>query len=127
MLVHNAIGPPHQNATKGGWGNKAHMAAPSIPCNHETENAMPPLEQTPQLTPADPIRAERPIGLGGVVCRIVLDDVNAILLQYTPNLLSILHIHASNTDTVLDFAVTVLNNFELKRDAIQTENDFPAQ
>lgn len=60
-------------------------------------------------------------------CRIALDDVNVVLLQHSPNLLSFLRVHASNTNTTLDLTVTVLNNFELKRDAVQTENDFPAQ
>ena len=64
---------------------------------------------------------------GAVTCHITLDDVNTPLLQYAPNLLNIIHIHASNTDTTLDLAVTVLNNFELKRDTVQTENDLPAQ
>lgn len=54
-------------------------------------------------------------------------EVNAILLQYAPNLLDILRINAGDTDITLDLTITVLNNFDLKRDTIQTKNDFPAQ
>jgi len=61
------------------------------------------------------------------LCHTVLDDVNTVLLQHAPNLLSFLRIHASNANTALDLAVTVLNNFELKRDALQPKNDFPTQ
>ena len=60
-------------------------------------------------------------------CRSVSYDVNAVLLQHATNLLNIIHIHASNADTAVDIAVTVLNNFDLKRDAVQTENDLPTQ
>ena len=60
-------------------------------------------------------------------CRTTLDDVNAVLLQHAPDLLNILHIHAGNANTTLEPAVAVLNNFELKCDAVQTKNDFPAQ
>lgn len=60
-------------------------------------------------------------------CHIISDDVNVMLLQYAPNLLNILHIHAGNADTALDLAITVLNNFKLKRDTVRTENDLPAQ
>lgn len=67
------------------------------------------------------------IGGGSLLCHTVLDDVNTVLLQYAPDLLNILRIHAGNTDTALDLAVNVFNNFELKRDTVQTENDFPAQ
>lgn len=59
--------------------------------------------------------------------RTISHNVNTVLLQHTPNLLSLSRIHASNTNAAVDLAVTVLNNFELKRDAIQTENNFPTQ
>lgn len=54
-------------------------------------------------------------------------EVNAFLLQYALNRLNILLILAGNTNVTLDLAVTVLKNFELKRDTIQTENDVPAR
>ena len=59
--------------------------------------------------------------------RTVLYDVNVVLFQYAPNFLSILRIHASNADAALDLAVTVLNDLNLERDAIQTKNDFSTQ
>lgn len=59
--------------------------------------------------------------------RPISDDVNTVLLQYPPNLLNIIHIHAGNTNAALELAITVLNDFELKRDTVQTKNDFPAQ
>ena len=62
-----------------------------------------------------------------VVCHSVLYDVNTPLLQHTPNLLNILHIQAGNADAALDLAVAVLHDFKLKRDTVQTKNDFPAQ
>ena len=62
-----------------------------------------------------------------VVGHNVSHNVNTMLLQYAPNLLSTLRIHARNTNTTLNLAITVLNNFELKRDAIQPKNDLPAQ
>lgn len=61
------------------------------------------------------------------LCCTVLDDVNAFLLQHAPNLLNILHIHASNTNATPNLAITMLNDLNLKRDAVQTKNDFPAQ
>lgn len=54
-------------------------------------------------------------------------NVNAVLLQCAPNLLNLLLIHTTNTNTTVNLAVTVLHNFKLKRDALQTKNDFPAQ
>ena len=78
-----------------------------------------------------PIRSHlsRRVGWHVIVgpCRTVSQNVNAILFQYAPNLLNIIHIHASNADTTLDLAVTVLNDFELKRDTVQPKNDLPAQ
>ena len=61
------------------------------------------------------------------LCNIALDDVNVVLLQHLPDLLNIIHIHASNTNATLNLAVTVLNDLELKSDTVQTENDLPAQ
>ena len=120
------------------------MATSSAPYDHETEDVMPVQERTTQLTRTDPSRTDQkaehdnedPITvktfqIGRIsmssLCRTVLDDVNTILLQHTTNLLNIIHIHASNTDTTLELAVTILNNFDLKRDTVQTEDDFPAQ
>lgn len=60
-------------------------------------------------------------------CHIVLDDVNTFLLQHAPNRLNILLVHAGNTNAAIDIAVTVLNDLELKRDTVQTKDDFPAQ
>lgn len=62
-----------------------------------------------------------------LTCHIVSYEVDTTLLQYAPNLLNIIHIHASNTNAALNLAVAVLNDFELKRDTVQTENDLPAQ
>lgn len=60
-------------------------------------------------------------------CRTISYDVNVVLLQHLPDLLNIIHIHTGNTNAAVDIAVTVLNNFKLKRNAVQTKNDFPAQ
>lgn len=62
-----------------------------------------------------------------VVDHTVSYEVNALLLQYTLNRLNILLILAGNANVTLDPAVTVLKNFELKRDTIQAENDVPAR
>lgn len=59
--------------------------------------------------------------------RTVLEDVNAILLQHATNLLNIIYIHAGDANATLDLAITVLNDLELECDAIQAENDLPAQ
>lgn len=58
-------------------------------------------------------RAESPTLDSGLACHWshVSYDINAILLQHTPDLLSILHIHASNADTAFELAATVLNDF----------------
>ena len=96
-------------------GDGPHAAASSIPCNHEMEDAMP----APQRRRVTRVAVH--------LCHAVSDDVNATLLQHTPNLLNIIHIHTGNTDATVELAVTVLNNFDLKRDAVQTKNDLPAQ
>ena len=62
-----------------------------------------------------------------VVGRTVSYEVNAFLLQYALNRLNILLILAGNTNVTLDLAVTVLKNFELERNTIQTKNDVPAR
>lgn len=67
----------------------------------------------PQLTRTDPSR--------------ISHNVNTVLLQCAPNLLNVPLIHASNTNATVNLSVTVLNNFELKTDTVQTKNDFPAQ
>lgn len=61
------------------------------------------------------------------VGHVVLYEVNTVLLQHATNLLGLLRVYASNTNTALDLAVTVLNDLDLERDAVQTKNDFPAQ
>lgn len=103
VLVYDVVSQPRQNTTKGGRDDGPHTTASSIPCDHETEDATP------------------------IRCHIVLDEVNASLLQYALNRLNIPHILAGNTNVTLDLAVTVLNDFELKRDAIQAENYMPAR
>lgn len=107
-------------------------------------------ERAPQLTRrstldshAPPPRRDETIGDGAnrplnptshvgrvstaLLCRTISDDVNTFLLQHATNFLNIIHIHAGNTDAALELTVTVLNNFELKRDTVQPENDLPAQ
>lgn len=54
-------------------------------------------------------------------------EVNAFPFQYALNRLNILLILAGNTNATPDLAITVLKNFKLKRDTIQTENDVPAR
>lgn len=61
------------------------------------------------------------------LCHTVSHHVNTILLQCAPNLFNLPLIHTTNTNSTVDLAVTVLKNFELKRDTIQTENDVPAR
>lgn len=61
------------------------------------------------------------------LCHAISHNVNSVLLQHSPNLLNILLIHASNANAALDLTVTVLKNFDLKRDTVQAKNDLPAQ
>lgn len=61
------------------------------------------------------------------LCCTVSDDVNTVLFQHAPNFVGNHPIHASNADTGVDFAVPVLHDFDLERDAVQAEDDFPAQ
>ena len=84
-----------------------------------------PVEDTHQASRSGRPNSHVPVRVS--LCHVVSDDVNVVLLQHTPNLLNILHIHAGNADAALDLAVTVLNDFKLKRDAVQTKNDLPAQ
>lgn len=58
---------------------------------------------------------------------VISHNVNTVLLQYAPNLLNVLLIHAGNTNATVNPTVTVLHNFKLKRDAVQTKNDFPTR
>lgn len=60
-------------------------------------------------------------------CHAISHNVNTVLLQCAPNLFNLLLIHATNTNATVNLTVTVLHNFELKRDTVQTKNDFPAQ
>lgn len=61
------------------------------------------------------------------LCLTVSHNVNTTPLQCAPNLFNLLLIHTTNANATVDLAVNVLNNFELKRDTIQTKNDFPTQ
>lgn len=61
------------------------------------------------------------------LCHTVSHNVNTMLLQRAPNLLNLLLIHTTNANATVNLTVTVLNNFELKRDTVQPENYFPAQ
>lgn len=112
---------------KGGWA-MGHMRShpPSHTITKRRMRCQPDRE-----TLRAPIRSHLSHWMGWYVvadlCRTVLYDVNALLLQHAPNLLNIIHIHASNADAALELAVTVFNDFELKRDAVQPENDFSAQ
>lgn len=54
-------------------------------------------------------------------------NVNTVLLQCAPNLFNLLLIHTTNTNATVNPTITVLHNFKLKRDTVQTKNDFPAQ
>lgn len=60
-------------------------------------------------------------------CHAISHNVNTVLLQCAPNLLNLLLIHTTNANATVDLAITVLNNFKLKRDTVQAKNDFPAQ
>lgn len=57
----------------------------------------------------------------------VSHNVNTMLLQCAPNLFNLLLIHANNANATVNLAITVLNNFELKRDTVQAKNYLPAQ
>lgn len=84
------------------------MAASAVPCNHETADAARPRIQSQRLS-------SHLLTIGvSLLCSTALDDSNAILLKHGTNLLNIIHIHAGNTNTALNLAVTVLNDFELK-------------
>lgn len=61
------------------------------------------------------------------LCCTVSYDVNTVLLQHAPNLFSLPRIHTGNTNATVDIAVTMLNNFDLKRDTVQTKNNFPTR
>lgn len=61
------------------------------------------------------------------LCHTVSQNVNVVLLQHATDLLNIIHIHAGNANAALNLTITVLNNFDLKRDAVQPEDDLPAQ
>lgn len=121
---------------------------PSVPCDHETEDTMPirwKRPPKPQVAgaPAHRYRSDlnglpstttrsrqsNLVGWYAVIshCHTVSYEVNALLLQHALNRLNILLILAGNANVTLDHAVTVLKNFELKRDTVQTKNDFPTQ
>lgn len=107
-------------------GNGVHAVASAVPYVHETADTTPvQFSQTLQVqsNPSSWVSQYVIVDL----CRTTLDDVNTVLFQHAADLLNIIHIHAGNADTTFDLAVTVLNNFKLKRDAVQTKNDLPAQ
>ena len=60
-------------------------------------------------------------------CHAISHNVNTVLLQHAPNLLSLLLIYAGNANAAVDTTITALNNFELKRDTVQPKNYLPAQ
>lgn len=60
-------------------------------------------------------------------CHAISHNVNTVLLQCAPNLLNLLLIHTTNANATVNLTITVLHNFKLKRDTVQTKNDFPAQ
>lgn len=60
-------------------------------------------------------------------CHAISHNVNTVLLQHAPNLFNLLLIHTTNTNTTINLTVTVLHDFKLKTDTVQTKNDFPAQ
>lgn len=61
------------------------------------------------------------------LCHTVSHNVDTTLLQCAPNLFNLLLIHTTNANATIDITITVLNNFELKCDTVQTKNDLPAQ
>ena len=61
------------------------------------------------------------------LCRTISHNVNTVLLQYAPNLFNLLLIHTTNANATVNLTITVLHNFKLKRDTVQTKNNFPAQ
>lgn len=60
-------------------------------------------------------------------CHAISHNVNTVLLQCAPNLLNILLIRTTNANAAIDITITVLNDFELKRDPVQAKNYLPAQ
>lgn len=61
------------------------------------------------------------------LCHTISYNVNTVLLQCAPNLFNLLLIHTTNTNTTVNITITVLNNFELKRDTVQAKNYLPSQ
>lgn len=126
------VRPPHQDETSTTFqGSVPDTCGPSPPEHRVTGHmrACPPSVRSRDgghnaSLMEETLRARHVVAS---LCHTVLDDVNTVLLQYTPDLLNILHIHASNADTALDLTVIVFNNFKFKRDAVQPENDLPAQ
>lgn len=60
-------------------------------------------------------------------CHTISHNINTVLLQRALNLFNLLLIHTSNANAAVDITITVFNNFELKRDTVQTKNNLPAQ
>ena len=116
---------------KGGWA-AAHMRShpPSRVIARQRMRCQSDRKDSPTLEERAPRSGQARVKLSGLFVNLyhtISDEINAALLQYTPNLLSILHTHASNADAALELAVKMLNNFELKRDTVQAKNDLPAQ
>ena len=124
-VTHTAHHP--QNTTKGGvrWamGDGLHVDASPAHAITRRGTRCQSEERAPQLTHTSGWTYWYVTGLPHTISH----NVNPPPLQYTPNLLNILHIYASNANAALNLAITVLNDFKLKRDTVQTENDLPAQ
>ena len=112
-LVHDVSPSPPPRTS----GDGLHTAASSTPCDHGAEDT----------TPVQQKRLSEPQHVVIDLCHTISYDVNALLLHYALNRLNILLILAGNTDVTLELAVIALKNLELKRDAVQTENDLPAR
>lgn len=124
-------------------GDGLRTAASSAPCDHETEDAMQSYgryeERAPLLTHTDPSRTahhrqpDTPARPGRnrreqtKPCHTVSHNVNTMLLQCAPNLFNLLLIYTTNANATINLTVTVLHDFELKRDTVQPKNYLPAQ
>lgn len=110
-----------------------HTAVSPVPYDHKTEDTIPAQRKKHSERRRAGAAAHTHqikwvgISLLASVTYTVSHNINTVLLQYAPNLFNLLLIHASNTNATVDIAVTVLHDFELKRDTIQTENYLPAQ
>lgn len=125
--------PPHQGETSATLGDVGSRHISPSPPEHRMMGRIrsrpPPRAITKRRTRCQsdgrdpPSHEERAPQL----TRTASHNINTALLQCAPNLFNLLLIHASNTNTTVDITITVLNNFELKRDTIQAKNYLPAQ